>query len=750
MLRVNALGLLLGLLCALSASSARAQNPPPTLPTMGSRFGAVWNPQPTNLLRRELWIPDGAPTNFSSSSQSLFISGGYGYLGQSTGASARLALSDASADVSWPRTDGPVYSIVNDGAGGWFLGGNFNFIENLARRCVAHVLPNGNVDAAFDAHLLGNRVQALLAANGVLYIAGGIGPVGGAARQALCAVDAQSGAILPWNPILGPSWGTSSHIYALAIYGDRVYVGGIFQETVQGVLRKHLMLIDRLSGLISAWDAGLDDGIFDMCLDGTSLVLAGNFDQILSSPRSKVAVLDAPTGALGAFSTTFNSTAWSVKLDAGTLFVGGYFSSAGGQPRGRAAAFDFNTSALLPWNPDVSVAVGGSLTVFDIDSAGGDVLLTGCFSKAGADSRENVAVVDRTTGAARPWHSNLRGGSPTQAFAAMLAGASAIIGGDFALVNCLPRAGVCALSLDNLAPTAWSPNIVGGVQESLQVQDTVYLAGTILSANGATRKLLAAVDSTTGTTTRPFDVSSAFPVQTAVVHAIAYGNGMLYAAGDFHTQAGVYSLIAVDPISGALIPGWNASIGGTVNDIALSPDGTRLYVGGLFSGAGSPNQARQNFAVINALTGAVLPTICNASGAVNCVLAADGGVYIGGAFQTVNGFTAPQLAQINPITGIAYDWTPMLPAGGGQVIINSLARYGRLIYLGGRFSRINGVWSPFLGAVDAEYAILSTWSPAPNNEIYAVTAARGRAFVGGAFNSLAGIAMPGMGAFLIQ
>jgi len=748
-MRVATLLLLSHMLLLPHAHALAAQNPPPPMPHIATRLGVDWDPRPTNSLQRNLWLPDKAPTRFETSWNRLYATGSFANFGQSAGGSARFALSDATLDVGWPRTDGIIRSILSDGAGGWFIAGTFNRIESYSRPLLAHVLPNGLVDPAFDAQVGGSRIESLALANGVLYFAGGIGPVAGQARQALAAVDAQTGALLSWNPILGPTWGSSSRIHALAVHGNRVYAAGGFQETVQGVQRRHMMWIDAASGVISAWDPGLSADVMGVCLDGNELALAGQFEQILGASRLKLAVLDASTGNLMPFSVALSSTAYSVELSGNTVYVGGLFTSANGVTRNCAAAFDRSTGALLPWNPNLSVPQGGSLHLLDIAVAGADVVLAGRFTKVGSDTRDHAAVVDSATGVARPWHSRLVGGSPSQAYCAAVDGSDVMVGGDFLLANAVPRTGICALSLDDGGAVDWNP-VVAGVKQVVPAGGTVFLGGAINDINGVSRRMVGAVDAATGATTLPFDASAVFTQNSIAVFTIAYGNGMLYAGGSFTTVGGSSALVALDALTGAATPGWAGSIGGSVYDIALSQDGTRLYVGGVFSSAGVPPQPRQNLAIFDALTGALLPTICNADGAVSCVREYSGRLFVGGDFHNVAGVVAPRLAQLNPLTGIPYDWTPLYVPGAGSAGVNSIARFGRLIYCGGGFSLINGIHSPYLGAVDAENAIMANWSPAPSLSVAAVAVARNRVFIGGAFKSMFGATMPYMAAFEVQ
>ena len=66
----------------------------------------------------------------------------------------RLAPPGASPLSSFEATAPPrVSAAVPDGAGGWFLAGEFQGIGEAARESLAHVLADGRVDHGFDADL---------------------------------------------------------------------------------------------------------------------------------------------------------------------------------------------------------------------------------------------------------------------------------------------------------------------------------------------------------------------------------------------------------------------------------------------------------------------------------------------------------------------------------------------------------------------------------------------------------------------
>jgi hypothetical protein len=89
--------------------------------------------------------------------------------------------------------------------------------------------------AGFDG-----RVRAAVAAGGIIYVGGAFThatDVDGRvmARNRLAAVDAATGALLAWNP------GADKTVYAIAVSGSTVYLGGDFTR-VGGAANRHLAL----------------------------------------------------------------------------------------------------------------------------------------------------------------------------------------------------------------------------------------------------------------------------------------------------------------------------------------------------------------------------------------------------------------------------------------------------------------------------------------------------------------------------
>ncbi|SKB61788.1 hypothetical protein SAMN05660473_01609 [Arthrobacter sp. 49Tsu3.1M3] len=160
------------------------------------------------------------------------------------------------------------------------------------------------------------------------------------------------------------------------------------------------------------------------------------------------------------------------------------------------------------------------------------------------------------------------------------------------------------------------------------------------------------------------------------------------------------NILAFSLSTGKLITGFTASLNAQALAVTASPDHKRLYVGGDFTQANG--QAVRKVVALDPGTGAVIPGWAPPmSGSVRAIAATPDTVFVGGTFTAVGSAARSRLAAVRASDGSLLAWKPA--AGGGQVNALALAPDRSKVVVGGSFTTLNGSSEPGfgLGAVDA-------------------------------------------------
>ncbi len=225
--------------------------------------------------------------------------------------------------------------------------------------------------------------------------------------------------------------------------------------------------------------------------------------------------------------------------------------------------------------------------------------------------------------------------------------------------------------------------------------------------------------------------------------------GPVYLGGEFLSVAGQDrpGVAAVDGVSGAMHTGFAPTLGPTVaRALALSPDGSRLYVGGRVDPGGGG--ARRGMTALRAATGATEAWDPDVVGRVDALAVAptDGRIYVGGDFNRVGGAPRLYLARLDPVSGAPDPWGE---GADGPVAAVAISYDGNKIFAGGEFTNLGGLRRRHLGALDATTgAVLASWDPGADGPVAALAGAGDGSllYVGGAFALLASSSRPGLGA----
>ncbi|CAN5425682.1 hypothetical protein BH09BAC5_BH09BAC5_18700 [soil metagenome] len=230
--------------------------------------------------------------------------------------------------------------------------------------------------------------------NEVIYVAGPFNDMSGTPRNGFAAIDAVSGALLSWAPVLN-----NGTVYAIAKSGDTVFVGGTFSQ-INGIGRGRIAALSATTGnlfnnfLVGTGSA--NDTIMSLKVWGGNLYVGGRYSSIASSFKNSIArlsfdgiadgwmpttsgpvkKLEAYAGTIVAMETNYfqsstDITTISISTGATVLrarsdqysyitdfalrgtvaYMGGSFFGINGNPYSYTSACNLTNGTLTTWNP---------------------------------------------------------------------------------------------------------------------------------------------------------------------------------------------------------------------------------------------------------------------------------------------------------------------------------------------------------------------------------------------------------------
>jgi trimeric autotransporter adhesin len=373
----------------------------------------------------------------------------------------------------------------------------FGFLRSTKAQVLpGELLPfNPNIEFGQD----GTRLRSMVLAGNILYLGGQFTSVGGVTRNKIAAVDATTGAVLPFNP---NSSSFMSVITSMDLAGNILYIGGtILNIGDPAVTRRQVAALDVTTGAVLPFQTLPPDGGFVSSIAISSstntLFVGGNFNSIDGQTRLRLASLNATTGSVLPWDPSPNFSVNTLLISDNTLYVGGAFTTINGQARNRVAAFDIATGSLLPFNPNF--ATSGAIIAMSISTDKNSLFLAGSFN-------QRLVSVNPVTGAVLPPgpFGNLNTfPSTTNANVTALAFSDGKIyaGGQFTSAHSqqtgsLDRERLAAFNGLTGNLLIWAPNVnsVSNAIDSIIIGgDKAYIGGSFTTINGQARNRVAAI-----------------------------------------------------------------------------------------------------------------------------------------------------------------------------------------------------------------------------------------------------------------
>ena len=258
-----------------------------------------------------------------------------------------------------------------------------------------------------------------------VYAGGDFTSIGGQARNRIAALSASTGLATGWNP------DASSGVESLAVSSDHsvVYAVGHFL-TIGGQSRMFLAALDPATGLATSWNPNVTGGVYTMALssDDSTVYAAGNFWSVGGTTRNAIAAIDTTTGAPTSWNPNIGTggrQVYALAFSGNTVYAGGNFTTVGGQSRNNIAAIDATTGAATSWNP------GADDTVYALAASGLTVYAGGIFTSIGGESRNRLATLDAASGNATGWSPE----PDNQVNVLALSGSAVYVGGNYKAIS---------------------------------------------------------------------------------------------------------------------------------------------------------------------------------------------------------------------------------------------------------------------------------------------------------------------------
>jgi hypothetical protein len=448
---------------------------------------------------------------------------------------------------------------------------------------------------------------------------------------------------------LGGLPGTSGMVSAIVVNTNAglVYVGGTF-AFAGGMVVSNVAVWNGTNW--SALGRGVRGAVNALALDGAgNLYVGGALTNAGGLPVNRVAKWDG--NSWSSLSSGLNNTVNALAVDAaGNLYAGGFFTASGDVPVANVAKWDGNGWSAL--------GSGMNSTVYALSFDGsGNLYVGGDFTTAGGLPASRVAVWNGSAWTA------VGAGVESRVYALVVGPSSTLyIGGSFSTAGGAPAKGVAAWNGSTWSPVG-SGTLIGIYVNALALDQkgNLYVGGAFTGIGGLATSGIAKWDGNSWSA-----VGSGLGQSGSQVNALAFdGLGNLYAGGNF--TAAYFS-------PADYIARWNGSawskiqevgtkLGGRVFALAVDDRGS-VYAGG--DSAPAKWDGTNWVSLGSGMTGAFGQTP-----GIHAMVWTNGMLYAGGAFASIGGVSATNLARWDGNVWSAIDFDG--GANGWQNYVNALA-----------------------------------------------------------------------------
>lgn len=641
------------------------------------------------------------------------VAGNFTYWGPKNGSGGILDLATGQFVQNNVHVIGPINTVISDQNGGWYIGGDFLFVNGIPRTRLAHILADFSLDMAF-APTADSAVNAMVLDGPTLYVGGKFMNINGQRQTRIAAINSVTGASITYTVYV------DGEIEVLAQDRTRLYMAGKFQQ-IGSNYRPGLGAVVRRHGGVTPWSpeprlGGSSIGVVKCIIsDDNTVYIGGAFDSVDGQPAQNLAATDWLTGGNWANAPAIKKVGFdqavvnSMVMSNGVLYIAGSFDSVGTVARKNIAAIELLFRLPTSWSPNVITQPDGAISQLEIYN--GSAYIIGQLGVVGTNRaiRRWFTSIDLVTGQASALNPMSNSRYKKDIFA--ISNNHAFLGGQFTSYNGKERIGFAELDVNtghlidgphiNISIATTQQDDFKQIRDVLLDGSTLYIAGRFDSINGQVRSNLAAIDLATG------QLTAWQPVINGSISCITKRGTDLFIGGSFSQINGQTrnNLASFDLTNGQLT-GWINNTSGPIYTMAVSRG--LLFVGGSFSSING--LTRSNAAIVNTSRNGGSMSFASFNGSINSMLGNDSLLIISGAFNQVDNSSQGGLCIYNVNSASMVYWDPYpLRRGAFRFTTIGLTDRSLLVHVP---SAINGNNSPItITEYDLNTLQPTTWKP---------------------------------------
>jgi hypothetical protein len=171
------------------------------------------------------------------------------------------------------RSDNMIQTAIDDGKGGFYIGGYFNYINDTLARGLAHIKADGSIDPSFNFTLKtaygDGSARYLFMMGDTLFVSGFFDSANGQQRKGILGINTKTNTLMNWAPLVG------GNIESIVCNKDYVCMGGNFSYYNDFRLSNFVKL--KRSDLSYLHAIGYDNIISKLVTDSSRVVAKGSF-----------------------------------------------------------------------------------------------------------------------------------------------------------------------------------------------------------------------------------------------------------------------------------------------------------------------------------------------------------------------------------------------------------------------------------------------------------------------------------------